>query len=72
MPETKRYKVKDVIEKLQQFPPDMSVIYCVDDEGNEYNEITFLPNILKIRSLKGRFLETVDEGQKGINVVCLN
>jgi hypothetical protein len=53
-------KVKELIEMLQEFPPETPVIISTDEEGNE---LRMLNGVGKryVEELQHRFMEQVDE-----------
>lgn len=64
--------VAEVIECLNQLPKDLPIIYASDDEGNQFNLVNFTPSIKIVKELTSRDMETCDENEEGIQVVCIN
>ena len=58
-------KFKDYVENLQEFlkelpeTAEMEVVVSIDDEGNGYNAVQFLPSIAQFQNMKDLWLELV-------------
>jgi len=59
--EKKILTVGDLKKRLQELPDDLPIVYSVDDEGNRYEQVRYLPSI-------GRGLLKRMEGE----CVCIN
>lgn len=51
--------VKDLIKSLLDMPLDAPIIYCIDDEGNEYKRVMMRPSLYNVHELKDRNIELV-------------
>jgi len=70
-------KLKEYITKLDKIMKDgyedLNIIYAIDDEGNEFNEITYNPTVgvyVKDKHTYRRFKNDEDEFEP--NAVCIN
>lgn len=77
-------KLKEYLKELERMAKEnpetleYEVIYCVDDEGNAYNKVNYLPSRMSVSNIEeNRYLEPVeqephDEDFPGYNCVIVN
>ena len=57
--------VKDLIKSLSKMPLDAPIIYCIDDEGNEYKRVIMRPSLHYVYELIDRNIELVSSNDEG-------
>ena len=58
--------VKGLVTALKKLDQDLPLVYSIDDEGNAYHPIFYIPST-------GHYKDNdFDNGSKDINAVCIN
>ena len=70
-------KLKEYIERLQELyleHGDLELVYAVDDEGNYYNKVCYVPDIMNMRGEDRISEEDIDEysPEEIKQYVCIN
>jgi hypothetical protein len=66
---SKQLTVGDLIEALKEMDPKLPITYSHDDEGNEYQFVSYLPSVMKVKTTPHGRVEIVDKNDCGKDIL---